>query len=236
MAGTEGCILTLISKEWLHSFQFKRHRDPFPKTVDIFVNRPCLGILRFQRSPDCRKQMGIIRVHRCLFCQLQRADKRLLQLREKMQRPAEESYTAADRLSAGKAGNGLVDDCLKNRRSQICFGSPFVDQRLDVTLGKHTAPGGNRINLFVMGRFCIQPGGIRLQEGCHLVDEGSCPAGTDPVHPFFQPSGEVNDLCVLPAELNCNISLRCCLLQSGCNRHNFLHEADAKAFPEIDGA
>ena len=38
----------------------------------------------------------------------------------------------ADRFSAGKSTDGLVDNCLENRSRQVFFGSTVVDQRLDI--------------------------------------------------------------------------------------------------------
>ena len=38
----------------------------------------------------------------------------------------------ADRFSAGKSADGLIDNCLENRSRQVFFGSTVVDQRLDI--------------------------------------------------------------------------------------------------------
>ena len=56
-----------------------------------------------------------------------------------MQRAAEKGNVAADRFTAGKTGNGLVDNCLENGSGKILLGGTIVDQRLDVSLGKYTA-------------------------------------------------------------------------------------------------
>ena len=42
-----------------------------------------------------------------------------LQLRQEVQRSAEERDVAADRLAAGKAGDGLVDDRLKDGYGKV---------------------------------------------------------------------------------------------------------------------
>lgn len=46
---------------------------------------------------------------------------------------------AADGLAAGKAADGLIDYRLENRGGQILAGCAFVDQGLDVGLGKYAA-------------------------------------------------------------------------------------------------
>ena len=57
---------------------------------------------------------------------------------------------AVDRLSAGKAAYGLVDDSLENRSSQIFPRSAFVDQRLDIGFGKYAAARCDWVNLLII--------------------------------------------------------------------------------------
>ena len=54
-----------------------------------------------------------------------------------MERSAEESDVAADRLAAGKSADGLVDYCLEDRSRQILLSGALVDQGLNVGLGKN---------------------------------------------------------------------------------------------------
>ena len=62
-----------------------------------------LCILRLQsRAHGCEK-VGILRIHRGFFRQIQGADERCLQLCKEMQRTSQKRYTATDRLSAGKS-------------------------------------------------------------------------------------------------------------------------------------
>ena len=51
----------------------------------------------------------------------------------------------ADRLTACQTGDGLVYHSLENRSRQVFLGSTFVDQGLDIGLGKYTTAGGNGV-------------------------------------------------------------------------------------------
>ena len=103
--------------------------------------------------------------------QAERADERLFQLRQKVQRPAEKRDAAADGLAAGKAGDRLVHHRLKDGRREIGARRALVDKRLDVRLGEHAAARGDGVDLLIMLGLAVQPRRIRLQKGGHLVDE-----------------------------------------------------------------
>ena len=116
---------------------------------------------------------------------------------------------AANRLTAGKAGDGLVHDRLEDRSCEVLAGRTLVDERLYVRLREHTAARRNRVNRLVALRVVVEAGGIRLEQRSHLVDEGTRAAGADTVHALVYAAGKVDDLCVLAAELNRDIGLRC---------------------------
>ena len=119
----------------------------------------------------------------------------------------------ADRLTACQTGDGLVHHSLENRSRQVFLGSTFVDQRLDICLGKYTASGGDRINCLIILCVFVQSGCICLDEGCHLVDKRTCTTGTDTVHTLFHITAlEINDLRILTAKLDSNIGLWCIVL------------------------
>ena len=61
----------------------------------------------------------------------------------------------ADRLTACQTGDGLVHHSLENRSRQVFLGSTFVDQRLDICLGKYTAARGDRIERFIIFRIFV---------------------------------------------------------------------------------
>ena len=83
---------------------------------------------------------------------------------------------------------------------------------------------------------CVQSGGIGLEQGRHLVDEGASAACADAVHPLLQPAPEIDDLGVLAAQFNGHVGLGRDGLQCGGDGHHLLHEADAHGLAEIDGA
>ena len=53
---------------------------------------------------------------------------------KEVKRTAKECNVTADRFTAGKTGNGLVDNCLENGSGKVFLGCTVVDQRLDICL------------------------------------------------------------------------------------------------------
>ena len=153
-----------------------------------------------------------------------------------MQGSAQKCDTAPDGLAAGKAGDGLVNHGLKNGCGQVGGGRALVDEGLNIGFRKHAAAGGNGIDFLIVFGLRVQPGGIGLEQGCHLVDEGAGAACADAVHPLLQSAPEIDDLGVLAAQFNGHVGLGRDGLQCGGDGHHLLHEADAHGLAEIDGA
>ena len=110
----EGFVSLLRIEQGLQPLDFKIHGDALCQGINQIPNGTGLGFPRLQSRAHGGKQVGIFRVHHVLGSQLQRADKGLLQLRHKVERAAQKSNTAPDRLSAGQTGDGLVHHCLQN--------------------------------------------------------------------------------------------------------------------------
>ena len=60
-----------------------------------------------------------------------------------------------DRFTTCQSGNGLVHHSLKNRSGQVFLGSAFVDQRLDIGLGKYAAAGRDGVEGFIIFRIFV---------------------------------------------------------------------------------
>ena len=179
--------------------------------------------------------MGVFRVNGGFGGELQGSDKGLFQLRQEVQRSAQERNAAPDGLTTGKAGDGLIDHGLKNGSGQVGGGCALIDEGLNVGFRKHTAAGGDGINFLIMLCLRVQSGGICLEQGRHLVDEGAGAACADAVHPLLQSAPEIDDLGVLAAQFNGHVGLGRDGLQCGSDGHHLLHEADAHGLAEIDG-
>ena len=149
-----------------------------------------------------------------LVVQFQRADERGAQFREEMKRSSKKCNMAADRFSAGESADGLVYDGLENGRRKVFLGSPVVDQRLDVGLGKYTAAGCDGIKSLVMLCIFIQAGRVCLQKRRHLVNKRACTTSTDTIHPLLDITAfEIDDLGILAAQLDGYVCLRSIVLQ-----------------------
>ena len=70
--------------------------------------------------------MRILRYDGVFLIQFQSADKGFLQLGKEMERTSEKSNVAADRLSAGQAGDRLIDYRLENGRGRSSLVAPSL--------------------------------------------------------------------------------------------------------------
>ena len=182
----------------------------------------CKGVVFFLRLEQ-RIHAADLKLH------LDLAGELLLHLGEKMERASQESDVAADRLSAGKSADGLVDHCLEDRSRQVLFGGALVDQGLDVGLGKNAAAGGNCIKRSIILGVFVEAGGVCLQQGRHLIDERTRSAGTDAVHALLHISVlKVDDLGVFASQLDGYICLGRDLLEGSGDRHDLLHKRHAE--------
>ena len=173
--------------------------------------------------------MRVVRRNNVFVIQLQRADESFPQFGEEVKRTAKERHMSTDRFTAGKTADGLVYHCLEDRRRKVFLGGSFVDQRLNVRLGKHTAAGRDGIERLIIFCVLVQTGGIRLQERSHLVDKRTCTSGTDSVHALFDISAfKINDLGVLAAQFNGNVCLGRIVLERRGNRDDLLDKGYAE--------
>ena len=93
---------------------------------------------------------------------------------------------SADRLAAGKTGNGLVYNCLENGSGQILFGGTVIDQRLDIRSWQIHRSGLRWDKaLYNFSRIRSSPVASVCKKRGHLVNEGTGTAGADTVHTLF---------------------------------------------------
>ena len=229
----EGVILGLVFEERGQTGDLVVHLHALLQGRDQLFDVP--GLRRFltrhlqlcvHGGADGREQVGVFRGDDVFPGQLQRADKGIPELRQEVQGAAEKRHVAADRLSAGEARDGLVHHRLEDGGGQILAGRALVDQRLDVRLREHAAARRDGIDSFVVFRVIVQTGSVRLQEGRHLVDEGTGAAGADAVHPLVDAAGEIDDLGVLAAQLDSHVGLRREGLQRRRHGHDLLDKGD----------
>jgi len=71
--------------------------------------------------------MGILRCDGVFVVQIQGADKSSLELGKEVKRTSEKGNMTADRLTAGKTADRLIDHCLENGGREILSGSTLVD-------------------------------------------------------------------------------------------------------------
>ena len=143
-----------------------------------------------------------------LVVEVEREVEAVAKLGEVLQRAAEERHMPTDGATARQARDGLRHHSLEDGGGHVLGTGALVQQRLDVGFGEHAAATGDGID--VLGALCelVQPRGIRVQQGCHLVDERAGAAGARAVHALLDARVEVDDLGVLAAELDGDVGLR----------------------------
>ena len=242
--GTEFVIARLGGEERRKPLEFKRGLNAAAQPVDQDADLHRFGRGRagnrprpeLQRGALGGEEMRIRRVDDLLRRQAQRADERLFELRKEMQRAAEKGDVAADRTAAGEPGDGLVDHGLKDGGGKIGGRRALVDERLDVGLGEDAAAGRDGIDLGRLSGGAVEALGVGLEQGGHLVDEGSGAAGADAVHALLRRAGEVDDLGVLAAELDGDVRPGKARAQRRGDGDDLLHEGDLQRAGETQRA
>ena len=154
------------------------------------------------------KQVGVLGHNAVLLVQVEREVEAVAQLGEVLQRAAQEGDVAADGTAACQARDGLGHDGLEDGGSHVLGAGAFVEQRLDVGLGKDAAAAGNGIDGGGVGREFVKAASVGVQQSGHLVDEGARAAGAGAVHALLDAVVEVDDFGVLAAQLDGNIGGR----------------------------
>ncbi len=158
----KGSVSVFIREQRRHAADFHFHRHAVLQAFGQLAEGHGNSRVRIHCRADGREEMGVIRRDNLVSCKAQRADKRIFQLRQKVQRAAEKCDVAADRLAAGQAADCLIDDCLEDGRSEIRLGCALVDQRLNIRFGEHAAARRNRIDGLIRFRIFVQTGCVRL--------------------------------------------------------------------------
>ena len=153
--------------------------------------------------------------------------KALLKAAEEEQRSAQEQHLALDSSALAESGDRLVYHRLKDAGSNVLLARTLIEQRLDISLGKNAAAGGNRIDSLVLQAQPVHLLGADIQQGCHLVDEGAGTSGTASVHPLLQASGEEDDFRILAAQLDDRIGVRLILHDCFVGGKDLLHKINA---------
>lgn len=153
-------------------------------------------------------QVGVGRHDEFVDLAFQRALEGGAQLAHEEQRPAEEDHGAVDRPAGGEAGDGLGRDGGEDRRGQIGLGRAVVDERLEIGLGEHAAPRGDRVQGLVVLRHVVEAGRVGVEQRGHLVDERAGATRARTVHALLGRGLEIGDLGVLATQLDDDVGLR----------------------------
>ena len=182
-------------------------------------------ILRCAGRDGIRREGREVRV---LIIQTERLLKALLEALEEEQRAAEEQHIALDLAALCEAGDGLVDDRLKNRGCDILLACALIEQRLDVRLGEHAAARSDGVDALRALREMVKLGRGNVEQYRHLVDERAGAAGAGTVHALFQLTGQKDDLRVLAAELDDDVCRRHVHADRLARSKDLLNEVDVR--------
>ena len=184
-----------------------------------------------QLARNCRQggaarheQVGVSRADHMLVVEVERHAEALAQLGEVLQGAAQEGDMAANGTAACQAGNGLRHDRLKDGGSHVLGLGTLVEQGLHVGLGEDAAAAGDGVDDGGTLGHLVEAGGVGVQQARHLVDEGTRAASARAVHALLDAVVEVNDLCVLAAQLDDDVSLGLEGLNRRLGGDDLLHE------------
>ena len=194
------------------------------------------GFLAAQSGAARDEQVGVLRANSVLIVEIQRFAEAFIQLREILQRAAEQGDVATNGTAAREARNGLCYDGLENGGRDVFFAGAFVQKRLHVGFGEHAAAARDGVNGGVTFCELVQAASVGVEQGRHLVDERARAAGAGAVHALFDAVVEVDDFRVFAAELDDDVGLRNEGLNGGFACDDLLNEVDAEPLREQKAA
>ena len=145
-----------------------------------------------------------------------------------MKRTAKEDDLTSNRATTCQASNALSGDSLQDRSSQIFVAGSLVNEGLKVGLGKNTTARGDRMDGLGPGCEVIEAGSVGVQQGSHLVDEGTGATSTRTIHALFGDRLEVGDLGILTTEFEKHVGVGIPTLDGGRLSHDLLNESKAQ--------
>ena len=131
-------------------------------------------------------------------------------LRVKKQRAAFKDDRRTDLQPLGQTAYGLFGHGMETGQGQVCLGHALIQQRLNVRLGKNTAPAGHIVDAPSLFGQRVQLFHRHFQESGHLIQKRTGSAGAASVHPHVgghQPARifvftEEDNLGILAAQFN----------------------------------
>ena len=163
-------------------------------------------LLRAYRRAHRDEEVRILGEYALLGRQLQRLGEALAQLREEVERPAEEGDAPLYPAPAGEAAYRLVYYGLEYRSRDVRLRRSVVKQRLNVGLCEDAAARGDGVDCLVALRHLVEPSRVRAEERRHLVEEGPRAARAGFVHALLRARRvEEGYLRVLAAELYADV-------------------------------
>ena len=131
-------------------------------------------------------------------------------------------------MAASQSADSLIHHCLENRCCQIFNSCTLIDQRLNISFSKYTAPCRYRIDHRVLFRSFIQSLRIGVEQNGHLVDKRTCTPCTGPIHSLLDRLSVKRNLRIFAAQFNGHIRLRDQSLYSSTACDHFLFERNSQ--------
>ena len=208
-----------------------------------FVQRHGIG-LRAGRAGQSHKAQGRAERHHVLGVregdnvvgrEPERGDEAFAQFGQEMQRPAEEGDLAPDGVAAGQPADGLFHHGLKDGGGEVFARDALVEQGHHVGLGEHAAAGRDGVQRPVARRQLVEPGGVGVQQGGHLIDERARAARAGLVHAQVHALTEIEDFGVFAAEFHRHVGLGGQYGDCPRGGDDFLYEGQAEGFGKAEG-
>ena len=178
-----------------------------------------------ERSPDSDVQLRVFRGDEG-FCLGEQGLVGLAELREEVQRAAEEHDVSADGATASQTCNGLSCDRAEDRGREVLVRGALVDQWLDIRFRKDTAARGDGVKLGVCFGQRIEPRSIGVEKRGHLVDKGSGSTRAGSVHTLLGGGVKVGELGIFTTQFDNDVNFWVESLSGFRSCDDFLDEGD----------
>ena len=162
--------------------------------------------------------------------------KPLAQGGKKSQGAAQKNHLARYAAAARQAADGLVDHGLHDGSRDVVARATLVEQGQDIGFCEHAATGSYGIQrIEILGQF-VQPVGVCVKKGGHLIDEGPGASGAGLVHALVQAAGKKGQLGVFSAQFYGHVGVGNAAADAEAGGDHLLDKGQAHFLGQGDGA
>ena len=202
MTGGECLVVRRVGEEGRHGVHGSAAFGGLLQLFQQFLEGVTGIVLGAEGSADGGEAVTVLGEDGVVTVQLQGLHESFPQPHEEGQGTAQEDDLALELTALGEACHGLVHHSLEDGGRHVLLPAALVQDGLDVALGEDAAAGGDGVDLLVAQGEGVQLRDGDVQQGGHLIDEGTGAAGAGAVHTLLDGAAEEDDLGILAPQLD----------------------------------